>query len=144
MEIIGVVDIFHLGGIKLLLECPEVIFTEFSRALGGEGLLDGVLEAIFVLAIDGLAGRLGEALSVEVFAVNLRDVARVSWDMLSLDITIWTTDPIFTFKRVISVLKLVGGLILGWRTYVIIVFVELGLGDRNVDIVRGWLVSSFR
>jgi len=143
MEIIGVINIFYFSWIKLFFKCSEVIFTEFSRTFGGKSVLNRVLEPILVFTIDGLSGSLGKTLSIEVFTVNLRDIARVSWNMLSLDITIGTTNPVLTFKRVISILELISDIILWWRLNMIIVLVKLRLGDSYVDIMWRWLVSSF-
>lgn len=143
MEIIGVINIFYFSWIKLFFKCSEVIFTEFSRTFGGKSVLNRVLEPILIFTIDGLSGSLGKTLSIEVFTVNLRDIARVSWNMLSLDITIGTTNPVLTFKRVISILELISDIILWWRLNMIIVLVKLRLGDSYVDIMWRWLVSSF-
>lgn len=96
VEIIGVGDVLALGWVEVVAELPEVSFSVLGSALGGEGLLDWVLEALVVLVVDGLPCGLSEALSEQVFTRNLGNVASISWYVLSFEITSGTSNPIFS------------------------------------------------
>lgn len=57
------------------------------------------------LLIDSDASVLSERLSEYVFRFNVRDKTLITWDILSLDVLSWPTDPVVTLLRGIGELE---------------------------------------
>ena len=135
MEIIGVVDVLDFSWLNLLLESSKVIFAVLSLVLGSESIFNTVVQAGLILFIDGFASGLGEALTIQILAVNLRDVSGVTWNVLSLDVAIWATNPVLSLHRLVAELN---GLRLGvlerW-SHLIVVLLIVWLRDGNVNII---------
>jgi len=123
MEIICIVNIFYFCWVNLLFQSSEVIFTEFSGVLSLESVLNRVTKSSVILSIDRLASSFGKTLSIEILTSNLRYVTSISRDMLSLDICVWSSNPIDSFHRSISILKSFSFFIFSrWLNKIIILF----------------------
>lgn len=142
MEIVCVVDVFYFCWVNFLFQHSEVIFTKFSGVLSLESVLNRVTKSNVIFSIDRFASRFGKTLSIEILTGNLRYVTSVSRDMLSLNISVRSSNPIDSFHRSISVLKGFSFLILSrWLNEIIILFI-VWLGDSNINIIFGWLLSG--
>ena len=94
VEVVAIVDVFALGWVEVILQFPEVGLSELRLVLGGESLLNRVVEALLMLVVNCRSGGLREALSVEVLTCNLRNVTCVSGNVLSFNILCWAADPV--------------------------------------------------
>lgn len=145
MEVVGVADVLQLGRVHLLLQLAEVALAELSHVFGGEGVLDRVREALVVLPVDRLGGRLREALSIQILTGHLGNVASVPRNVLGLEVAGGSSDPVLAGHRGVTVLQLSVNIVLGRRVDMEVVFVELRLANSNFDVVlRGldFLVSD--
>jgi hypothetical protein len=97
MEIVGIVDILDLCWINFFLESSKIIFIEFTCIFSCEGFLNWMMESLLILTIYCFTSCSSKALTEEILTGNLWNITLIAWNMLGLDISIWSTDPIFTF-----------------------------------------------
>ena len=135
MEVVAVVDVFALSWIKIIFQCPEVMLPVLRLALSGKLVL--VLRSFL---IDGFSCCLSQALSVDVLACNFRNISRVSWDVLGFDILGWSSNPIFSLSRMVTVLDLINIKFLSWRVNKVIGLLIGWLANSDVNIVIRWLL----
>lgn len=62
--------------------------------------------SLCVVTINCLSRSLCEALAVQVFTLNLRNITRVAWDMLRFKLIGGSTNPCFAFGRIVSKLDI--------------------------------------
>lgn len=94
MEIVAIVNVLALGWVKIILKLPEIGLAKLGLVLGGEALLDRVVEALLVLVVYCRAGCSRERFAVQVLTRNLRNIARVARHMLRLDVLCRPADPV--------------------------------------------------
>jgi len=135
MEIICVVDILNFCWVDFFFKCSEVIFIELSSVLSGKCVFDGMLETSVVFTVDRFSSCFCETLSIEIFTCYLRYVTSISWDMLSLNIRVWSSNPVFSFHGLVSVLQFFGCFILTWWINEIIILVIVWLRNCNINII---------
>ena len=96
MELTSVDLILELRGLHVILESAEIIFAEFSLLISLESLVKRRLLTFVILSIDGSARCLGEGFTEQVFRLNLRHIAGISWNVLSLQILSGTSEPVLS------------------------------------------------
>lgn len=135
MEIVAVVDVFSLCWVNVLHQVSEFMFAEFMGSLRGESVFDCMLKSFLVFTVDGSSCCFGKALSVQVLTGYLRNISCVPWNVLSLNILCWTSNPIFSVTRLISILDSIKIFIL-WRWVNVIVglFIKW-FANSNVNVV---------
>ena len=121
MEVKGIVDILDLCWIELLLESSEIIFVILRIILSNILILWLVIDSHWVFVINSLTSCLGKTFTIKVFTCDLRNEASVSWKMLSFNVRVWSTNPVSSFVRVVTVLNSLDCVILTWRVNLIIV-----------------------
>ena len=144
MEIVAVVDVFALSWIKIVFQCPEVVLSVLLLVLSGKRVFHGMHDTFFVFLVDGLSCCFGQTLSVNVLACNLRNISCVSWDVLSFDILGWSSNPIFSLSRMITILDLIKLKILSWWVNKVISLLVRWFANSNVNIVSRWLLLFTR
>lgn len=103
-----------------------------------------MVEALLVLAIDGLGGRLSEALTVEVLTAHLRNITLIARNVLSLDVLVGAADPVLALLRGVAILQLIVLDVLRSQVHVVIVLVEVRLANGDVDVVSRRLLLLLR
>ena len=105
VEIIRVVYVLGFCWISLIFQSTEVFLVELTVHLCCEGLFWRMLEPNLVVAINCLGRSFCETLSIQVLTLNLRNIARVSWNMLRLKLVSGTTDPSLSSGRMVAELE---------------------------------------
>jgi hypothetical protein len=142
VEVSSVFEISLLGRALSNLQSTEVVLTK-SLAVGSSELVLGRRVDSFVeFAVDGSTGSLSERLGIDVLRLNLRNVARVTGNMLSLNVVGRSSEPVISVLGVVAELK-------GFVEFISsrCVRVEFTLGKRrlsnsDIDIVVAGLVAS--
>ena len=104
MEIRCIVDVFDFCGFHVVFQSTEVILVEFILVLGCEALILWWIRSSIVFLIDCAARCFSEVLSEQVFRLNLGDETGVTWDVLSFDVSMGTTEPVISVLGVVCVL----------------------------------------
>ena len=101
-----------------------------------------MLEALLVLAIDGLPGSFSKALTIEILRLDLWNVPSVTRDVLSLNVLIRSTNPILATFGGVSVLQLVINSVLRRRGDMIIILIVVRFRDSYFDLLFRWLLAG--
>jgi len=141
VEVSGVFQVSLLGRAVSYLESAEVVFREIISIRSSELVLGRRADSFVELAVNSSSSSFSETLGVDVLRLNLRDVASVSGDVLSLDVVGGSSEPVITVLGVVSNLQ-------SFVEFISLrcVGVELTLGERrfaysNIDIVVAGLVA---
>lgn len=135
MEVECINNILDFSGLNVVLEQAEVVLAELGGILRRESIFDRVVEALLVLAIDGLGRRLGEALTVEVLTAHLRNITLIARNVLSLDVLVGTANPVLALLRGVTILQLIVLGVLRSQVHVVIVLVKVRLAHGDIDVV---------
>ena len=142
MEMIGIIDVFNLCGIEFFLQSSEIIFGKFSCILGCECFFYRMLESLWIFFINGLSSGFSETLTEKIFWGNLWDVTCISWDVLSFNILGGSSNPVFSFHWIISILQLIVLFVFLWWINMIIILLILWFTNSNINIVGAWFLTS--
>lgn len=141
VEVSGVFQVSLLGRAVSHLESAEVVFREIISIRSSELVLGRRADSLVELAVNSSSGGLSETLGVDVFRLNLRDVASIARDVLGLDVVGGSSEPVIAVLGVVSNLK-------GFVEFISLgcVGVELTLGEGrfaycNIDIIIAGLVA---
>lgn len=147
---LSVEELSSIGGVLLLtwlslsVETSELFLFEFALSRRGETVSFWWHEAFHVLRVDRGARGLSETAAVQIFTLDLGDVAGVVRNVLGFDVGVGAAEPVLALLRVVGDEQLFVGFILGRGTGVEFALGELGLANRDVDVEVGWLVAGFR
>lgn len=141
MEVVSIIYIFDFCWVQFFLQSSEIIFAVLRLVFSCKCVLYWMLETNLVLTVDGPTGCSCEALSEQIFTSCLWDITSVSWYVLCLKVLSWSTDPVFTFNWIISILKFFVHLVLWWWVDVVIILLILRLADGNINIIFTWFLS---
>jgi hypothetical protein len=146
--LLGIVEVSGMFEISLLsralsnLQSTEVILSKSFTVGGSELVLGRRADSFVEFAVDGSASSLSETLGIDVLRLNLGNVAWVTRNMLSLDVTSRSSEPVVSVLGVVAELK-------GFVEFISsrCVRVEFTLGERrlsysDIDIVVAGLVAS--
>ena len=140
MEACSVLLILELCWFHIVLQSPKVVFSKLLLLVGLEALIKRWLLSLIVFGVDGGASSLREWLSEQVLRLDLGHVAGVTWNMLSLQVLGWTTEPVITSLWIVTVSN--GSTLCvsrGWLRVVLASSVWwFSYGD--IDIVVAWLL----
>ena len=139
---IGIIDVFNFCWIEFGFKCSKIIFAEFCCIFSCKCLLYWMLEPLFIFAIYSFSSCLGKALTEKIFTGCLWNITSISRNMLCLYILCGSTNPIFSFHWIISVLKSIINFIPWWRINVVIILLIHWLTNGNIDIVFTRFLSS--
>jgi len=142
VEVSGMFEISLLGRALRNLQSTEVVFTICLRVGSSKLVLGRRIDSFVEFAVDGSTGSLSERLGVDVLRLNLGNVARVTGNMLSLNVVGRSSEPVISVLRVVAVLK-------GFVEFISsrCVGVEFSLSERgfaysDINIVVAGLVTS--
>lgn len=138
---ISIINVFNLCWVKFLFKCSKIVFVIFCCVFSCKCLSYWMLETLFIFTIYSLTSGLGKAFTEQIFTCCLWNITSISWNMLCLYVLCWSTNPIFSFHWIISVLKTIINIILWWRVNVIIILLILWLTNSNINIIFTWLLS---
>ena len=96
VEIASISLIFELCWLDIVLESSEVIFAILSLSGSLETLVKRRNLSFVVLTIDGSPCCFGERFAVKILRFDLRDVARVAWDVLCFQIGGGSSKPVIS------------------------------------------------
>ena len=96
VEIASISLIFELCWLDIVLESSEVIFAILSLSSSLETLVKRRNLSFVVLTIDGSPCCFGERFAVKILRFDLRDVARVAWDVLCFQIGGGSSKPVIS------------------------------------------------
>ena len=94
MELGGILLVPQLSWLHSVLQSSMVVLAMLSLRISLETLVQRRYLALIVLGVDSGAGGLSKRLAEEVLRLNLRDVASVPGDVLSLQVLGWTAQPV--------------------------------------------------
>ena len=137
MEIIAITNILDFSWIDLVFQGPKIIFIKLSLCFCCKSIFDWVIKTFLVVPVNSICSNFGITLSVQIFTWDLRNVASVTWNMLSLKVISWSTNPSLSFERVIAVLELLDVTLLLSLTFSfeIISFFKSWLGSDCLDVI---------
>ena len=135
-------EISLLGRALRNLQSTEVVFTKCLRVGSSELVLGRRIDSFVEFAVDGSTGSLSERLSVDVLRLNLGNVARVTGNMLSLNVVGRSSEPVISVLRVVAVLKGFVEFISSRCVRVKFTLGKLRLSYSDIDIVVAGLVTS--
>ena len=142
MEMIGIVDVLYLCGVKFFLQSSEIIFGKFSCIFSCKCFFYWMLESLWIFFINGLSSGFSETLTEKIFWGNLWDVTCISWDVLSFNILGGSSNPVFSFHWIISILQLIVLFVFLWWINMIIILLILWFTNSNINIVGAWFLTS--
>jgi hypothetical protein len=147
MEVVCIIDIFYLSWVDLLLKRPKIVFAVLHVVWGGEYFSSGMLSSFLILFVNCLPGGFGKTLTVEVLTCYLRNVASIPRNMLSLDVGVGTSDPVWTLVGVVAVLKGLGLQVFRWWVYLVVVLLVIWFWNGYIDVVfwvwNPWFCDDF-
>ena len=142
MEVGSIFEISLLSRAFVDLQSAEVVFGEILGVRGSELIFGRRGDSLCVLAVNSSSRSLSEALCEDVLRLNLGDVARVSRDVLGLNVVSRTSKPVISVLGVVAELQSFVEFISSRCVGVEFSLSERGFAYSDINIVVAGLIAS--
>lgn len=139
-ELTRVSGILDFTRLHFAIETTELFLFKFTSGRSSETVNFWRDKAFNIFAINSGATSFSKRATVQVFTLNLRNVASIVRNVLCLDIGSGTTKPIFALFRIVSDKQLLVLFVLDRGLRIKFTLSKLGLAYGNINVKVGRLV----